>query len=70
MSSILQQLDLSATIRSEPCTGKAPKKPIKTKTKVKPQKIRTEVHELSMLQKRHESEKTVVDSIRNSFTNI
>lgn len=66
---ILQQWDVSATTRSDSCSGKTLTKPVKTKTKTKNKQSSTEVSKLSMLQKRHESEKNVVDSIRNSFIN-
>lgn len=66
---ILQQWDISATTRSGSCSGKTLTKPVKTKTKTKNKQSSTEVCKLSMLQKRHESEKNVVDSIRNSFIN-
>lgn len=66
---ILQQWDVSAKTRSDSCSGKTLTKPVKTKTKTKNQQSSKEVCTLSMLQKRHESEKTVVDSIRNSFIN-
>lgn len=66
---ILQQWDVSAKTRSDSCSGKTLTKPVKTKTKTKNQPSSKEVCTLSMLQKRHESEKTIVDSIRNSFIN-